>query len=120
EALVVAEVEVGLRAVVGDEDLAVLERAHRSRIDVEIRIQLLERHVQSARLEQRADGRRGDPFSEGADHASGHEDEFLLFARRQGVSPPDYVPASRIARTFSRSSAVSTPGCALATSATRI
>ena len=31
EALVVAQVEVGLGAVVGDEDLAVLERAHRAR-----------------------------------------------------------------------------------------
>ena len=31
EALVVAEVEVGLGAVVGDEDLAVLVRAHRAR-----------------------------------------------------------------------------------------
>ena len=31
EALVVAEVEVGLGAVVGDEDLAVLERVHRAR-----------------------------------------------------------------------------------------
>ena len=36
EALVVAEVEVGLGAVVGDEDLAVLERAHRARIDVDV------------------------------------------------------------------------------------
>ena len=31
EALVVAQVEVGLGAVLGDEDLAVLERAHRAR-----------------------------------------------------------------------------------------
>ena len=31
EALVVAQIEVGLGAVVGDEDLAVLERAHGAR-----------------------------------------------------------------------------------------
>ena len=43
EALVVAEVEVGLGAVVGDEHLAVLRRVHRARIDVEVRIQLLDR-----------------------------------------------------------------------------
>ena len=30
EPLVVAEVEIGLRAVVGDVDFAVLERAHRA------------------------------------------------------------------------------------------
>jgi hypothetical protein len=35
EALVVAEVEVGLRPVVGDEHLPVLEGAHGARIDVE-------------------------------------------------------------------------------------
>ena len=40
EALVVAEVEVGLGAVFGDEDLAVLERTHRSRIDVDVRVEL--------------------------------------------------------------------------------
>jgi len=39
----VAEIEVGLAAVVGDEHLAVLERVHRSRIDVEVRIELLHR-----------------------------------------------------------------------------
>ena len=40
EALVVAEVEVGLGAVVGDEHLAVLERAHGARIDVDVRVEL--------------------------------------------------------------------------------
>ena len=40
EALVVAEVKVGFRAVVGDEYLAVLERAHRPRINIDIRIEL--------------------------------------------------------------------------------
>ena len=42
EALVVAQVEVGLRAVLGDEHLAVLERAHRARIDVDVRVELLD------------------------------------------------------------------------------
>ena len=40
EALVVAQVEVGLRAVVGDEDLAVLVGRHRAGIDVEVGVQL--------------------------------------------------------------------------------
>ena len=40
EALVVAEVEVGLGAVVGDEHLAVLKRTHRAGIDVQVRIEL--------------------------------------------------------------------------------
>ena len=48
EALVVADVEVGLGAVLGDEDLAVLERVHGARVDVEVRVELLHRHVQPA------------------------------------------------------------------------
>ena len=40
EALVVAEVQVGFGAVVGDVHLAVLERAHRARIDVDVRVEL--------------------------------------------------------------------------------
>jgi hypothetical protein len=51
EPLVVAEVEVGLGAVLGDEDLPVLERAHRARVDVDVGIELLERDAQAARLE---------------------------------------------------------------------
>ena len=42
EALIVAQVEIGLGAVVGDEDLAVLERAHGAGIDVQIRIEFLQ------------------------------------------------------------------------------
>ncbi len=36
EALVVAEVEVGLAAVLGDEHLPVLEGVHRARVDVDV------------------------------------------------------------------------------------
>ena len=43
EALVVAEVEIGLGAVVGDEDLAVLVRVHRPGVDVDVRVELLDR-----------------------------------------------------------------------------
>ena len=42
EALVVADVEIGLGAVLGHEDLAVLERAHRARVDVQVGVELLE------------------------------------------------------------------------------
>ncbi len=43
ESFVVAEVEIRLGAVVGDEHLAVLERRHRPRIDVQVRIELQHR-----------------------------------------------------------------------------
>ncbi len=55
ETLVMAQVEIGLGAVVGDEHLAVLKRAHGARIDVDIRVQLEHRDLQAPRLQ---DGRQ--------------------------------------------------------------
>ena len=75
EALVVAEVEVGLRAVVGDEHLAVLHRGHRARIDVEVRIQLDEGDLEAARFEDRRQGSRCDALAKRGHHAAGDEDE---------------------------------------------
>ena len=83
EALVVAEVEVGLGAVVGDEDLAVLVRAHRARIHVDIRIELEDGDLQAARLEDASDAGGGDAFAKRGGHASGHKD--IL---RHGSCPP--------------------------------
>jgi hypothetical protein len=74
EALVVAEVEIGLGAVVGDEDLAVLIGRHRSGIDIEIGIELAQPHRIAARLQQRAERRRCETLAEGGDHAAGDED----------------------------------------------
>ena len=76
EALVVAQIEIRFRAIVGDEHFAVLERAHGAGIDVEVRIELLQRDAQPAAFEQTADGRRRDAFSERRNHAAGHEDVF--------------------------------------------
>ena len=55
EPLVVAQVEVGLGPIVGDVDLAVLVRAHRPGIDVDVRVELLQRDLVAVALEQRAD-----------------------------------------------------------------
>jgi hypothetical protein len=53
EPLVMSEVEVRLCAVVGDEHLAVLVRAHRSRIDIQVGIELAQPHGETARLQER-------------------------------------------------------------------
>ena len=53
EALVMAEVEVALVAIFGDEHLAVLERAHGTRVHVKIRIGLLHSHPVAACLSRR-------------------------------------------------------------------
>ena len=58
EALVVAEVEIGFRAVVSDEDFAVLERRHRPRIDVQVRIELHQIDFEATAFEQASDGSR--------------------------------------------------------------
>ena len=44
EALVVPQIQVGLGAIVGDEDLAVLEGAHGAGVHVEVRIEFLQGH----------------------------------------------------------------------------
>ena len=58
EALVVTEVEVGLGAVVEHEHLAVLERVHRARVDVDVGIELLEGDAEAAGLEEPGRARR--------------------------------------------------------------
>ena len=64
EALIVAEIEIGLGAVVGDEHLAVLIGAHGSGIDIEIGVELAQTHAEPTRLKQRAERRRGETLAE--------------------------------------------------------
>ena len=52
EAFVVAEVEVGLCAVVGDEDFAVLEGRHGSGVDVEVWVELHQVDAEAAGFEK--------------------------------------------------------------------
>jgi hypothetical protein len=79
-----AEIEVGFRAVVGDEDLAVLKRRHRARIDVDVRVELLHHDPQPRSLSRRPSELAVSPLpSEEADTA-GHENVL----RHSGVDPP--------------------------------
>ena len=52
EALIMTEIEVGLRTISQNIDLSVLERIHRSRIDIEVGIELLKRHPQASALQK--------------------------------------------------------------------
>lgn len=74
EALVVADVQVGLGTVVGDEHLAVLERVHRARIDVQVRVELLHRDPQAPRLEERTQAGGSQTLAEGRGDTPGDED----------------------------------------------
>src|SRR6202035_665547 len=73
EPLVMAEVEVGLGTVIGDEDLAVLVGAHRSRVHVEIWVELLKGDGEVAGLQDVPDRRRSDALSQRGDDTPGHE-----------------------------------------------
>ena len=57
ESLVMSEVQIGLRAVVGNEDFAVLVRTHGARIYIDVGIELEKRHSIAMGLHQEADGR---------------------------------------------------------------
>src|SRR5262249_42910620 len=63
EALVVADVEIGLGAVLGDEHLTVLEWAHRAWVDIDVRVELLDVDLQATCLQQPTERRGGDPFA---------------------------------------------------------
>ena len=76
EALVVPEVQIRLRAVLGDEHFAVLERRHRAGVDVDVGIELDEGDFEAARFEDRGEGGGGDPLAQGGDHATGNEHVF--------------------------------------------
>jgi hypothetical protein len=73
EPLVVPQVEVGLAAVVGDVHLAVLERVHRARVDVDVGVELLHRDPEAPGLEQPSQRRCGESLSERTGDAARHE-----------------------------------------------
>ena len=62
EPLVVAQVKVGLGAVVGDEYFTVLERAHGARVDVDVRVQLEHGDLEPPRFQDGRQGSRGNAF----------------------------------------------------------
>src|SRR2546423_15422579 len=76
EPLVMAQIEIGLRAVVQHVDFTVLKRVHRSRIDIEIGIELLEDNAEAAQLEQRSERSSREPFAQRTDDATGNENVF--------------------------------------------
>ena len=73
EALVVAQVQVGLSAVVGDEDLTVLEGVHGPRVHVQVGVELLEGYLQPSLLEEPPQRGRRDALAQAGDHAAGDE-----------------------------------------------
>ncbi len=52
EAFVVAKVQIGFRAIVGDKHLAMFKGRHRAGVDVQIGVKLAQAHRIAARLQQ--------------------------------------------------------------------
>src|SRR6266705_2226227 len=73
ETLVMAQIEVGLGAVLGNEHLPVLEGAHRAAIDVDVRVELEESDFDAARFEDRGEGGGGYPLPQRGNHTARHE-----------------------------------------------
>ena len=65
KAFVVTEVEIGLGAIFGDKHLTMLERTHRSGIDVDVGIELEMGDFDAARLEDRSQRRGCDSLAKG-------------------------------------------------------
>ena len=82
-ALVVAEVEVRLGAVVGDEDLAVLKRTHRARIDVDVRIELDEGHLEAASFEDCSQRGGCNALAQRRNDTAGHANKFSHGSHRR-------------------------------------
>jgi hypothetical protein len=76
EAFVVAQIQIRLRAVIGDVDLAVLVRAHRPGVDVDVRVELLQGNRVAVVFEETADRRGSQSLAQGGDDAAGDEDVF--------------------------------------------
>ena len=70
------EVEVGLGAVFGDVAFSVFIGIQRSRIDVDVRIQLLDRYFIAPGLQQPREGCGDNPLSQRRGDASGDKDKF--------------------------------------------
>ena len=89
--LIVAQIQICLRTVLGDVDFSVLVRTHGTRIDVDIRVQLLGCHFQAPGLQQPAQGGSRNALAQAGNHAAGYKDIF----RHMPVSP-FLTPPSRI------------------------
>ncbi len=76
EALVMAQVQVRFRAVVQHIDLAVLVRVHGAGIDVEVGIEFLQRDLEAAVFQQRAQGGGRQAFAQRTDHAARDKNKF--------------------------------------------
>ena len=73
EPLVVAQIQIGLRTIVGDEDFTMLERTHRAGVDIDVGIELQKGDFEAARFEDRSERGGGNSLAQGRDDAASDE-----------------------------------------------
>ena len=73
ESLVMSQVKVAFMTVFGNEDLAMLKRAHGARVHVEVRVHLLHGHLVAAGLQQMPQGGGRDALAQRRHDAAGYE-----------------------------------------------
>src|SRR5215472_1269091 len=84
EAFVVAEVEICLGTIFGDEDLAVLVRVHRTGVHIDVRIEFLDADRDAAALQQPAERRGCYALAERRDDAA--REKYVLRHRPRAPS----------------------------------
>ena len=93
--LIVAQIQVCLRPVLGHKDLPVLDRVHSPRIHIQIGIQFLHGDAVSARLEQAPQGGCRNSLSKTGDDTSGDKNisgHGFLLSRAINAWSPVKVP----------------------------
>jgi hypothetical protein len=76
EALVVAQIEVGLGAIFSHEDFPVLEGAHRAGVDVDVGVELEVGNLDAAGFKNRPEGGGSDAFAQRGHDTTGNKDVF--------------------------------------------
>ena len=99
ETLIMTKVKVGLGAIIRDVDLAVLVRAHRPRIDVDVRVELLNGDTKPTVLENSANRRDRDAFANRRDYAAGYKQVLRHSCLQRGFDHTLVDGSSGIART---------------------
>src|SRR5947209_2905514 len=79
ETLVVAQIEIGFSAIIGDEHLPMLERTHRARVHIQIGIEFLARDLESTAFQQAAKRGACDSFPQRGNHTARHKYVFSHF-----------------------------------------
>src|SRR5262249_12103274 len=93
EAFIVAEVEIGLCAVVGYEHFAVLSRTHGAGVDVDVGVHLQHRHLEAACFQEPPRRARRQSLPQRGAHPAGYENEFGFPAlHHDDFFPPTSAP----------------------------